>query len=84
MFCGLEEESTKIKKKKRKKKNLIAAKSGVGLKGYVKTYKPYEIFFAVLKLFLTETAFYTKLAGRFSGFKTKVTRPLASKFGTNI
>ena len=35
--------------------------------------QPNEIFFAVLKPFLTETAFYAKHAGRFSGFKTKVT-----------
>ena len=35
--------------------------------------QPYEIFFAVLKLFLTKTAFYAKFAGRFSGSKTKVT-----------
>ena len=41
------------------------------------------MFFAVLKPFLTETALYAKLAGRFSGSKTKVTRPIASKFGTN-
>ena len=34
--------------------------------------------------FLTETAFYAKLAGRFSGFKTKVTYLIASKFGKNI
>ena len=33
---------------------------------------------------MTETAFYAKLAGRFSGSKTKVTSPIASKFGTNI
>ena len=74
MFCGLgEEERTKIRKKK-KEINLIVAKSGlVGMKGYLKTYKPYEIFFAVLKPFLTETAFYAQLAGRFSSSKTKVT-----------
>ena len=42
------------------------------------------MFFAVLKLFLTETAFYVKLSRRFSGFKTKVMRPIASKFGTNL
>ena len=35
--------------------------------------QPYEIFFAVLKSLLTETAFYAKLAGRFSGSKTKFT-----------
>ena len=49
-----------------------------------KDIQPHEIFFAVLKQFLTETAFYAKLAGRFSGSKTEVTRPIASKFGTNI
>ena len=35
--------------------------------------QPYELFFALLKPFLTATAFYAKLAGRFSGSKTKVT-----------
>ena len=40
--------------------------------------------FAALKPFLTETAFYAKLAGQFSGFKTVVTKPIASKCGTNI
>ena len=34
--------------------------------------------------FLTETAFYAKLAGQFLGSKTEVTKPIASKFGTNI
>ena len=80
MFCGLEEEErTKIRKKKKEKRkkrkkkekkkeiNLIAAKIGlVGMKGYLETY-------TVLKPFLTETAFYAKLAGRFSGSKTEVT-----------
>ena len=88
MFCGLgEEERTKFRKKKKEKKeiNLIAAKSGlVGMKGYLETYNPMKYFFAVLTAFLTETAFYTKLAGRFSGSKTKVTRPIASKFSANI
>ena len=71
MFCGLEEERTKIRK--RKKKELIAAKNGlVGMKAYLDI-QPYEIFFAELKPFLTETTFYVKLAGRFSGSKTKVT-----------
>ena len=41
MFCGLEEERTKIRKKKKEKikeMNLIAAKSGlVGMKGYLNT-----------------------------------------------
>ena len=95
MFCGLgEEERTKIRKKKKEKRkkkrkkkeiNLVVAKSGlVGMKGYLKTYNHIKIFFAVLKPFLTETAFYAKLAWRFSSSKTKVTRPIASKFGTNI
>ena len=80
MFCGLgEEERTKIRKKRKKKEkkkemNLIVAKSGlVEMKGYLKTYNPVKYFFAVLKPFLTETAFYAKLLGRFSGSKTEVT-----------
>ena len=51
MFCGLEEEHTKIKKKKKEKKemNLIAAKSGlVGMKGYRKTYHPMKYFLPYL------------------------------------
>ena len=76
MFCGLGEERTKFRKKKKEKKeiNLIAAKSGlVGMKGYLKTYKHVKYFLPYLKPFLNETAFYAKLAGRFSGSKTKVT-----------
>ena len=42
------------------------------------------MFFAVLKSFLTETAFYAKLAGRFSRSKTEVTLAIASKLCTNI
>ena len=42
------------------------------------------MFFALLQPFLTETAFYAKLAGRFSGSKTEVTCSIASKFDTNI
>ena len=42
------------------------------------------MFFAVLKPFLSETAFYAKFAGRFLGPKTKVTRLIASKLGTNM
>ena len=54
--------------------NLIAAKSGlVEMKGYLKTYDPMKYFLPYLKPFLTETAFYATLAGRFSGSKTKVT-----------
>ena len=55
MFCGLEEERTKIGKKKKEKKeqkkgkkkemNLIAAKSGLfGIKGYLKTYYHMNFF----------------------------------------
>ena len=74
MFCGLgEEERTKIRKGK-KEMNLIAAKSGlVGMKGCLETYNHMKYFLPYLKPFLTETAFYAKLAGRFSGSKTKVT-----------
>ena len=78
MLCGLGEERTKIRRKKTEKKGkkgkkLIAAKSGlVGIKGYLKTYNLVK-FFAVLMPFWTETAFYAKLAGRFSGSKTEVT-----------
>ena len=95
MFCGLgEEERTKFrKKKKRKKKEIKGKKRNKPHRGQKwvawdervsQDIQPYEIFFAVLKPFLTETAFYAELAGRFSGFKSKVTRPIASKFGTNI
>ena len=92
MFCGLgEEERTKIrKKKKRKKKKKKRNKPHRGLKwvGWDERVswdiQPYEIFFAVLKPFLTETAFYAKLAGRFSGSKIEVTWSIAPKFGTNI
>ena len=64
---------TKFRKKKKETKrekkeiNLIAANRGlIGMKGYL-------IFFAVLKPFSTETAFYAKLAEWFSGSKIKVT-----------
>ena len=77
MFSGLGEECTRFRKKKRKKKkNFIAARRGlVGMKGYLKIYyrQRCEISLAVLKPFLNETVFYAKLAGRFSGSKTKVT-----------
>ena len=78
MLCGLgEEERTKFRKKKKEKKekNIFAAKGGlVGMEGCLKTYvQPYDIFFAVLKPFLTETAFYAKLAEQFSCPETKVT-----------
>ena len=77
MFCGLgEEECTKFRKKKKekKKKKPHRGKSGlIGMKGYLETYNRMKYFFAVLKPFLAETAFYAKLAGRFSGCKTEVT-----------
>ena len=62
------------KKKKRKEKkeiNLIAALQPYDI---CLSYdiQPYEILFATLKPFLTEIAFYAKLAGWFSGSKTKV------------
>ena len=72
----LEEKKEKKRKKVTKKeKNLIAAKSGlVGMKGYLRTYNLMKYFFPyLLEPFLTETAFYAKLSGRFSGPKTKVT-----------
>ena len=88
MFCGLgEEERTKFRKKKKEKKNNKPhrGQEWVGWDERVSCdIQPYQIFFAVLKPFFTETAFYAKLAGRFSGSKTKVTLPIASKFGTNI
>ena len=98
MFCGLgEEERKKLGRKKRKKKEKGKKKKEkkrykphrgqkwVGWDERVSwDIQPYEIFSAVLKPFLTETAFYAKLAGRFSGSKTEVTWPIASKFGTNI
>ena len=70
----------------KKEINLITAKSGlVGIKGYLETYNHMKYFLPYLrKPFLTETAFYAKLPGRFSGSKTEVTRPIASKFHTNI
>ena len=96
MCCGLgEEERTKIRKKKKEKKGKKRKKKKknkphrgqkwVGWDERVSwDIQPYEIFFAVLKPFLTEIAFYAKLAGQFSGSKTEVTWPIASKFGTNI
>ena len=87
MFCGLGEEEGKNlgKKRKKKRKESYRGQKWVGWDERVsEDIQPYEIFFAVLKPFLTETAFYAKLEGQFSGSKTKVTRPIASKFGTNI
>ena len=95
MFWGLgEEERTKIRKKKkekkRKKKEKKRNKPHRGQKwvgwdeGVSQDIQPYEIFFAVLKPVSTETTFYAKFVGLFSGSKTKIARPIASKFGTNI
>ena len=91
MCCGLgEEERTKIRKKKNERKGKKRNKPHRGQKwvGWDERVswdkQPHEIFFAVHKPFLTETAFYAKLAGRFSGSKTEVTRPIASKLCRNI
>ena len=82
MRCGLgEEERTKTRKKKKgNKKKKKGKKPHRGQKWFgwdervLEDIQPYETFFAVLnKSFLTERAFYAKLAGRFSGPKTKVT-----------
>ena len=81
MFCGIrEEERTRFRNKKKgqrkqmeKKNNFIAPNCElVRMKGYLKTYKPREIFFAVRKLSLNEIAFYAKLSWRFLGPKTEV------------
>ena len=87
MFCGLEEERTRIRKKKKEKKRKKPHRSRKWVdwdERVSEDIQPYEILFAVLKPFLTETAFYAKLVGRFSGSKTKIAWPIASKFGTNI
>ena len=77
MCCGLgEEERTKIKKKKKEKKRNEPhrGQKWVGWDERVSwDIQPYEKFFAVLKPFLTETAFYAKLAGQFLGSKTEIT-----------
>ena len=88
MFCGLgEEERTKFRKKKKEKKRNKPhrGQKWVGWDERVSwDIQPYEIFFAVLKPFLTETVFYVKLAGRFLGSKTEITWPIASKLCTNM
>ena len=91
MFCGLgEEERKKFRKKKgkkneEKKKKLHRGQKWVGwMEAYLKTYNHMKYFLPYLKPFLTETAFYAKLAGRFSGSKTKITWSIVSKFGTNL
>ena len=85
MFCGLgKEERTKIRKKKekigKKKEKRRKTKRNkphcgpkwVGWDERVsKDIQPHEIFFSVLKPFLTVTAFYAKLAGRFRVLKQK-------------
>ena len=78
MFCGLgEEERTKIRKKKKRKKKRHEPHRGQKWVGWDETVskdiQPCEIFFALLKPFLSETTFYAKLVGRFSGPKIKVT-----------
>ena len=74
MCCGLGEERTKIRKKRKKRKKPHHGQTWVGWDERISLdIQPYKIFFAVLKPFLTETAFYAKLAGRFSGPKTKFT-----------
>ena len=77
MFCGLgeEERSQTRKKKNEKRKKPHRSQKWFGWDERVlEDIQPYEIFFAVLnKSFLTEAALYAKLAGRFSGPKTKVT-----------
>ena len=73
MFSGLEEERTKIRKKKKEKKTHRNQKRVGWDEKVSQDIQPHEIFFAVLKPFLTETAFYAKLLGRFSGSKIKVT-----------
>ena len=65
--------------------NLIATKSGlVGMKGYLKTYNHMKYFLLYLSRFLLRPLFTPNLRGDFRVLKTKVTRPIASKFGTNI
>ena len=63
----------KTKGKKSKKKLIATNNKLVGMKGYFITYNRVKYFFAVLKPFLNETAFYAKLSGWFLGPKTKVT-----------
>ena len=77
MFCGLEEERTKIRKKKKEKKKRNKPHRGQKWVGWdervSKTYNHTKYSLAVLEPFLTETTFYAKLAGRFSGSKIKIT-----------
>ena len=75
MCCGSgEEERTKFRKKKKEKKRNKShrGQKWVGWDERVSlNIQPYEIFFAILKQFLTETAFYAKLAGGFRVLKPK-------------
>ena len=76
MFCGLgEEERTKIRKKKkkeRKRKKPHRNQRWVGWDEKVsQDIQPYEIFFVVLKPFLTKTAFTPNLRGGFWVLKPK-------------
>ena len=72
------------RKKVKKKKNSSRQKVGlVGMKEYLKTYNLCKIFFAVFRPFLNETAFYAKLPF-LRQTKTKVTKPIASKFVTSM
>ena len=77
MFCGLgEEERIKIRKKKKEKKRNEPHRGQKWVGWDERIYEdipPYEIFFDVLKPFLTEMALYATLARRFLGSKTKVT-----------
>ena len=71
MFCGLgEEKRTKIRKKKRNEPH--RGQKWVGWDERVSwDIQPYEIFFAVLKPFLTETIFTPNLRGGFRVLKPK-------------
>ena len=71
MFCGLRESVQKLRKKRKKTSSQPKVGLRLGWKGILDI-QPHEIFFAVLEPFLTETAFFAKLAGLFSGSKTKV------------
>ena len=67
----------KIRKKKKEKKKRKKPHRGQKWVGWDKRVswgiQPYKMFFALYKPFLTETGFYAKLSGRFSGSKTKLT-----------
>ena len=75
MFCGLEEERTKIRKKKKEKKkemNLIAAKTClVGMKEYLKTYNHMKYFLPYLSRFGLRPLFTPNLWDGFRVLKPK-------------